>query len=445
MKRILIIEDDPIITHIYRTHLENETYTVEACSDGQTGFERLEEINPDAILLDLMLPRMNGIDFLKKVRAQSKFASIPIVVFTNAYLPNMIQEAVSAGASHVYSKASLTPRQLLDCLYFLVHGKNRVWEPTVAGALSPESLSGTTLTPVTPTNPALAPWNDHPGSPPPPANYGYNNDYRSTPATPQHAAARSEEPPFGSELYDAFVAGRAETLAGLRAYLTEFMNPADEASRERHLVELYRQVHALGTRASLAKFVDIAQICSALEVLLKDLHEHPKHITPSTLRTVTQCVDFLAELLNASEPRFGETPSPKILVVDDEILSRRAIVHALEKGGLRAVDLEDPVVALRMTTEEEFDLILLDIQMPELNGFELCTRIRALPTNKNTPILFITSLTDFKSRARSTLSGGTDLIAKPFLFIEVTVKAIMLVLRKRLFTQTGAGLQSKAA
>ena len=147
----------------------------------------------------------------------------------------------------------------------------------------------------------------------------------------------------------------------------------------------------------------------------------------------------------AFEPRFGETPSPKILVVDDEILSRRAIVHALEKGGLRAVDLEDPIVALRMTTEEEFDLILLDIQMPELNGFELCTRIRALPTNKNTPIVFITSLTDFKSRARSTLSGGTDLIAKPFLFIEVTVKAIMLVLRKRLVTQSGAGFQSKAA
>jgi DNA-binding response OmpR family regulator len=77
--------------------------------------------------------------------------------------------------------------------------------------------------------------------------------------------------------------------------------------------------------------------------------------------------------------------------------------------------------------------------MPGMDGFELCTKIRALPTNKTTPIIFVTSLTDFKSRAKSSLSGGTDLIAKPFMFIELTVKALTHVLRGRV------GLRKMAA
>src|SRR6185503_10376378 len=123
MKKILIIEDDPIVAHIYRTRLEKEGYSVETCADGQSGFYRVHEFNPDGVLLDLMLPKMNGIEILKKIRAQSKLGSVPILVFTNAYVPNMIQEAFSAGASQVFNKATLTPRQILDALHLLLSGK----------------------------------------------------------------------------------------------------------------------------------------------------------------------------------------------------------------------------------------------------------------------------------------------------------------------------------
>ena len=117
MKRILIIEDDPIVGHIYRTRLEKEGFEIEVCADGQAGFYRTHEYQPDAVLLDLMLPKMNGIDILKKLRAEPKFQRLPVVVFTNAYVPNMIQEAFSAGASQVFNKATLTPRQILDALF----------------------------------------------------------------------------------------------------------------------------------------------------------------------------------------------------------------------------------------------------------------------------------------------------------------------------------------
>jgi len=59
MTRILIIEDDPIIAHIYRTRLENEAYAVETCNDGRIGLDRVREFDPHAILLDIMLPPVN--------------------------------------------------------------------------------------------------------------------------------------------------------------------------------------------------------------------------------------------------------------------------------------------------------------------------------------------------------------------------------------------------
>jgi len=70
--------------------------------------------------------------------------------------------------------------------------------------------------------------------------------------------------------------------------------------------------------------------------------------------------------------------------------------------------------------------------MPGMNGFELCSKLRTLPVHKKTPVVFVTSLTDFESRASSTMSGGNDLIAKPFLFMELAVKALVYTLRKRL-------------
>src|SRR4030095_738548 len=104
------------------------------------------------------------------------------------------------------------------------------------------------------------------------------------------------------------------------------------------------------------------------------------------------------------------------------------------------VSVEDPHAGLKLAEQTSFAVIFLDVQMPGMDGFELCTRIRALPTNKNAPghfvmrliisrhntcaMIYFTSLTNFRSRASSTRSVGNDLIAKPFMFIELSVKAL---------------------
>ena len=119
-------------------------------------------------------------------------------------------------------------------------------------------------------------------------------------------------------------------------------------------------------------------------------------------------------------------------MVDDEAISRRAVIYALEKAKLSSVNVENPETALQKLAESTFDLVFLDVDMPGMNGFELCSKLRTLHRNKSTPVVFVTSLSDFESRANSTISGGNDLIAKPFLFMELAVKALVYIMRARL-------------
>jgi DNA-binding response OmpR family regulator len=109
---------------------------------------------------------------------------------------------------------------------------------------------------------------------------------------------------------------------------------------------------------------------------------------------------------------------------------------ALGKANLRCIGMEDSNMALTVLKEYPFDLIFLDAEMPGLNGFELCAELRKLPTNKNTPVIFVTSLTKFEVRAQSSLSGGNDLIAKPFLMMELAVKALTYLLKPPMIMET---------
>src|SRR5262249_54014579 len=150
--------------------------------------------------------------------------------------------------------------------------------------------------------------------------------------------------------------------------------------------EMYRRIHALTSNAGLTGMVLIAQMADALEALLKELSEKPKNLNASTLRTVASAVDFLGILFERPIPfNMKELPPLNVLVVDDEAISRRAITYALEKAKLKSVNLEDPEVAYNLLVENKFDLIFLDVDMPGMNGFELCAKLRTLPAHKKTP------------------------------------------------------------
>jgi len=113
MKKVIIVEDDAVVGLIYRTGLAKEGFDVEVATDGVAGLLRIQETCPAAVLLDLMLPKMPGVEVLKKMRAQPQLAKIPVIVFTNAHLPAIITSATEAGATKVFNKAETTPHEVI--------------------------------------------------------------------------------------------------------------------------------------------------------------------------------------------------------------------------------------------------------------------------------------------------------------------------------------------
>lgn len=116
-----------------------------------------------------------------------------------------------------------------------------------------------------------------------------------------------------------------------------------------------------------------------------------------------------------------------VLVVDDDMICRRAACKALSRINVATISVDDPQVALRLLAENRFSLILLDVEMPGTSDFDICEKLRTLPANQTTPVVFVISLSGFEHREQSFASGGSDLIAKPFLPMELAVKALRLL------------------
>jgi CheY-like chemotaxis protein len=379
-KTILMVDDDQVVVHMYSEKFQSRGFKVEVAGDGDSAMQRLRKEPVDLVILDLCLPGMNGVEVLKSIRSEFDMQALPIIVFSNAYLSNLGRAALEAGATKCVTKADCTPGQTLE----LVRELLGVGHSSAAGVTSEvvaNKASGTLAT--------------------------------------------QSETDFQGKLAAALRINAPEALAKLRIGHLVVARAEQEDLRRAELSEMHRQVRLLAGSAGLLGFRKIAQMTNALEALFIELHAKPNKITPSVIRTVAQAIDTLAAIFDqATNPQTEAMAAPRILVVDDEIISRETICSALGKANLTAVSLDDSSDAQRLLEQDHFDLIFLDVEMPGQSGLELCVKIREMATNRATPVVFVTSHSDFGSRAQSTLSGGNDFIAKPFLLIELVVKAL---------------------
>ena len=111
MKRIVIIEDHPVLASIYRNKFTVEGFQVESASDGVKGLELINRIKPDLVVLDLAMPKMNGIEVLKRLRTNNLFKDLPVIIFSDSAWK---QQAWREGATSVLSKSGHSPSQVVE-------------------------------------------------------------------------------------------------------------------------------------------------------------------------------------------------------------------------------------------------------------------------------------------------------------------------------------------
>lgn len=123
---------------------------------------------------------------------------------------------------------------------------------------------------------------------------------------------------------------------------------------------------------------------------------------------------------------------PRILVVDDHPSSRMTAVALLSVEGYEVVEAESGVAALAQIYQANPDLILLDVMMPGIDGYEVCRRLKEDEQTRLTPVVFITALDDRRSRLKGIEAGADDFLTKPFDQLELSARVKSLVRQKRL-------------
>ncbi|MEZ5401015.1 MAG: response regulator [Bryobacteraceae bacterium] len=189
-----------------------------------------------------------------------------------------------------------------------------------------------------------------------------------------------------------------------------------------------RSIPALGDIEAILKneSVDETLVTEVAETLSRKAAAHPSFELCRDLAlaylNLKRSVEALPWLRRAAELREDESVTGAIdtlsgrrliLAVDDSPLVRRVVTAILERNGYRAVTATDGIQALARLNEATPSVILLDIEMPRMDGFQLCKVLRKNPHLKDIPVLLLTGSTTIQHRMRARLAGATDFLEKP--------------------------------
>ena len=131
MAKILIIEDDPLMSRMYQKIFSFEGYEVDIANNGMDGLEKVRSQKPDLILLDIMMPKMNGLEVLSKLKSDPETKSLPVVILTNLAGEKDAETAMSKGAVKYIVKSEYEPKQVANMVKEVLAGYTREEVPEV--------------------------------------------------------------------------------------------------------------------------------------------------------------------------------------------------------------------------------------------------------------------------------------------------------------------------
>jgi CheY-like chemotaxis protein len=237
-----------------------------------------------------------------------------------------------------------------------------------------------------------------------------------------------------------------DQVMSVRALFLDLNRAAEPSARKEALTHLLEAVRGLRKGLRVSASYPVGQMAAALEGLLSQVADREDSLTNSVLRTIAGAIDLLPSLCGPTiRSDLASNPPITLLAVDDDPVIRHALTSALKRVWARPDLAKDGHEGLALVETRAYDLVFVDIEMPGMDGFELCYRIHGTSLNAVTPVIFVTSHNNLAARARSSLVGGLEFLSKPFLSAELTLKALTLVLMRRLQAMPRAALLAAQA
>jgi DNA-binding response OmpR family regulator len=374
-RRVLLIEDEPLTRAILLNQFRMAGLDVDVASNGNLALKKLPGGKLDAIFLELLLPDMSGAEIIQEARRDPEFAGRPIYVYTSAPLTSTaVQRAAQSEATKVFDKLS-TP---VDAVV-----------SEVAADIKEHLLTA---------------------------------KLREAPPADQAEVEALREIP-------AKLSGRVNWLSKHLRLLAQCQEPKERTTKTR---KLHNKTHSLVSCAAVAGRPDLARQAAVLRSFLKDLCEKPNLFTNSSSHTLDSAAEALELLSRKTETDpVAQDSELAVVVVDDDLLSRTAISNALRGADFKLTTFANPAQALEYLATHPADLVVLDVLMPELSGPDLREKLRDLPLHGQTPVIFVASLLDLKRFRSGWLAHSTELVVKPFIPMELALKALSMIMKQK--------------
>ncbi len=113
-EKILVVEDDKFLRELISRKLSDEGFDITQAVDGEDGIEKIKQVKPDLVLLDLILPSIDGFEVLSRIKEDPSVASIPVIILSNLGQKEEIEKGLSLGAVDFLIKAHFTPGEIID-------------------------------------------------------------------------------------------------------------------------------------------------------------------------------------------------------------------------------------------------------------------------------------------------------------------------------------------
>jgi CheY-like chemotaxis protein len=413
--RFLAVDDDPISRRAVSMSLKKVAQAPDLAEHGEAALQLAERQAYDVVFLDVEMPGLDGFEVCTRIHQLPANRLTPVVFVTGHSDFESRAKSTSSGGRDLIAKPFLSAEITVKALTLLLRGRlDR--EKASREPVAKESATQTKIS-LAGKKPAKT-----------------KSERRANDKKPEKAAEKMEEmsPPDAKEFAKAFAVHGAEHLREMQQQTSALGASKSAAERQEILGELYVGLNVVRSEAARAGLKTICELASAVAKLVSKLLEKPMLYTPSVLQTSIAAIELLEELARAGAEAGVARPSIRVLVVDDEPLSRRAITNALQLTFGKPDSAENGEAAVALAQSKVFDVIFLDIMMPEMDGFETCSKIRETKLNGTTPVIFVTSQRDTESREKAFEAGGNGFISKPVMPAEIFLTALTFALRGKM-------------
>jgi diguanylate cyclase (GGDEF)-like protein/PAS domain S-box-containing protein len=376
-KRVLLVEDNEINRELAGELLGDLGVVVSYAVDGQEGVRRVLEQTFDLVLMDIQMPLLDGLSATRQIRATGKCPTLPIIAMTAHAMTGDRARSLEAGMNDHLTKP-ITPSGLTEMLlrWLPVKPQQTQQASTSAGDPGPQDRVPASL---------------------PPFNI-------------QAALARTNNKP---KLLHKMLATFYQQYAGAADLLREQL--ATGAHEDAH-----RLAHSLKGLAATLEASEWAQ--SAAEVETAFRAGQTSAIGPlieQLERTLAPAIAAAGSLVHsqvqpASKAAARTAARHSVLLVVDDVSTEFQLLSGILGDEYQMEHVRDGIAAINRAAQNPPDVILLDVMMPGLDGYEVCTRLKAMEATRHIPVIFITGANDPASETKGLEVGGADYIIKPF-------------------------------